>query len=134
MAQETAEVSTVERLLGVCKRPPAEQLLTFNSWRDDKGKPVAFHVRALTYNEVEEINEMNRGNSGKIAAAIICKGVIAPDLRDERLQQALGVATPYEVVTKMLRAGEIVDLQIAIEKLSGYRHSTISVVADIEKN
>ena len=34
----------------------------------------------------------------------------------------------------MLRAGEIEDLQAAIEKLSGYRASTLELLADIEKN
>lgn len=135
MAQDkNVEISTVEQLLGAINRPTAEQTLRFLSWCDADGNPVVFRVRALTYNEVAEISEMNRGNDSKIAAAIITKGVIAPDLRDERLQKALGVATPYDVVHKALGAGEIADLQVAIEKLSGYRRSTLEIVADIEKN
>lgn len=60
--------------------------------------------------------------------------MVEPNLRDERLQQAVGAVTPYEVVARMLRAGEIAKLQIAIERLSGYRGATLEILADIEKN
>lgn len=124
--------TTVEKLLGACNRAPGEQCLQFKSWTDADGNPVVFRIRELSYNKVRELQEMNTGKD--LPAAIITAGVIEPNLRDERLQQACGVATPYEVVRKMLRAGEIEDLQAAIEKLSGYRGSTLQIFADIEKN
>ena len=91
-----------------------------------------FRIRELSFNKVREIQQMSSG--ADFAAAIITAGVVEPNLRDERLQQAGGAVTPYEVVRKMLRAGEIEDLQAAIEKLSGYRASTLELLADIEKN
>lgn len=124
--------TTVERLLDVCKRAPGEQLLQFKSWTDADGNPVVFRIRELSFNKVREIQQMSSG--ADFAAALITAGVVEPNLRDERLQQACGAVTPYEVVRKMLRAGEIEDLQAAIEKLSGYRGSTLQVLADIEKN
>lgn len=124
--------TTVERLLGACKRAPGEQLLQFKSWTDADGNPVVFRIRELSFNKVREIQQMSSG--ADFAAAIITAGVVEPNLRDERLQQAGGAVTPYEVVRKMLRAGEIEDLQAAIEKLSGYRASTLELLADIEKN
>lgn len=132
MASETKIPTTVERLLDACKRTPGEQLLQFHSWTDADGNPVVFRIRELSFNQVREIQQMSSG--ADFPAAIITAGVIEPNLRDERLQQACGAATPYEVVRKMLRAGEIEDLQAAIEKLSGYRGSTLQVLADIEKN
>lgn len=77
---------------------------------------------------------MNRSSDIGFTAGLITAGVVEPNLRDERLQKALGVVTPYEVVRKMLRAGEIAKLQIAIERLSGYRSSTLQILEDIEKN
>lgn len=124
--------TTVEKLLGACNRAPGEQCLQFKSWRDADGNPVVFRIRELSYDKVRELQDMNTGKD--LAAAIITAGVVEPNLRDERLQQACGAVTPYEVVRKMLRAGEIEDLQVAIEKLSGYRGSTLQIFADIEKN
>lgn len=124
--------TTVEKLLGACNRAPGEQCLQFKSWTDADGNPVVFRIRELSYDKVRELQEMNTGKD--LPAAIITAGVIEPNLRDERLQQACGAATPYEVVRKMLRAGELEDLQAAIEKLSGYRGSTLQILADIEKN
>ena len=124
--------TTVEKLLGACNRAPGEQCLQFKSWTDADGNPVVFRIRELSYDKVRELQEMNTGKD--LAAAIITAGVVEPNLRDERLQQACGAATPYEVVRKMLRAGELEDLQAAIEKLSGYRGSTLQIFADIEKN
>lgn len=124
--------TTVEKLLGACNRAPGEQCLQFKSWTDADGNPVVFRIRELSYDKVRELQEMNTGKD--LAAAIITAGVVEPNLRDERLQQACGAATPYEVVRYMLRAGELEDLQAAIEKLSGYRGSTLQIFADIEKN
>ncbi len=126
--------TTVEKLLGACNRAPGEQCLQFKSWTDADGNPVVFRIRELSYNKICELQEMNRSNEIGFAAGLITAGVVEPNLRDDRLQQALGVVTPYEVVCKMLRAGEIAKLQIAIEKLSGYRGSTLQILADIEKN
>lgn len=124
--------TTVEKLLGACNRAPGEQCLQFKSWTDADGNPVVFRIRELSYNKVRELQDMNTGKD--LAAAIITAGVVEPNLRDERLQKACGAATPYEVVRYMLRAGELEDLQAAIEKLSGYRGSTLQIFADIEKN
>ena len=124
--------TTVEKLLGACNRAPGEQCLQFKSWRDADGNPVVFRIRELSYDKVRELQDMNTGKD--LPAAIITAGVVEPNLRDERLQQACGAATPYEVVRKMLRAGELEDLQTAIEKLSGYSGSTLRILADIEKN
>ena len=124
--------TTVEKLLGACNRAPGEQCLQFKSWTDADGNPVVFRIRELSYDKVRELQEMNTGKD--LAAAIITAGVVEPNLREERLQKACGAATPYEGVRSMLRAGELEDLQAAIEKLSGYRGSTLQIFADIEKN
>ena len=132
--KQNYEPTTVERLLGACKREPQEQLLRFKSWTDETGVPVVFRIRELSYDKICELQEMHRNNDKGFTAGIIAAGVVEPNLRDERLQQAVGAVTPYEVVARMLRAGEIAKLQIAIERLSGYRGATLEILADIEKN
>lgn len=126
------QVTTIAQLLGAARREKATKLVEFRGWTDGDGKPLTFRIQELSYDEVEEIRAMNK--SSDIAAAIIAKGVVEPNLRDEALQSALGAATPYEAIRKMLKAGEVADLQIAIERLSGYRSSTLKLMADIEKN
>lgn len=59
---------------------------------------------------------------------LLLAGCVEPNLKDERLQEKFGGATPADVVKKMLLAGEITDLSQAIEKLSGYRRLTITEV------
>ena len=105
--KENRTSTTVEKLLGVCTRAPQEQLLRFKSWTDADGEPVVFRIRELSYNKVREIQEMNLGNNAGVTAAIITAGVIEPNLRDERLQKAVGAVTPYEVVYRMLRGNPV---------------------------
>lgn len=126
------QVTTIAQLLGAAKRERQTQLVEFRKWTDGDGKPLTFRIQELSFDEVEEIRAMHKGRD--IAAAIIAKGVVEPNLRDDALQSALGVATPYEAIRKMLKAGEVEDLQIAIERLSGYRGNTLKLMADIEKN
>ena len=92
MANEKKTPTTVERLLDACKRTPGEQLLQFHSWTDADGNPVVFRIRELSFNQVREIQQLSSG--ADFPAAIITAGVIEPNLRDERLQQACGAATP----------------------------------------
>lgn len=51
-----------------------------------------------------------------------------PDLKDPRLLEKFGGATPADVVKRMLLAGEIADLSAVVERLSGYRRATITEV------
>lgn len=126
------QVTTIAQLLGAAQREQETKLVEFRRWTDGDGKPLTFRIRELSYDEVEEIRSMHKDSD--IAPAIIAKGVVEPNLREESLQRALGVATPYEAIRKMLKAGEVLDLQIAIERLSGYRGNTLKLMADIEKN
>ena len=43
--KQNYEPTTVERLLGACKREPQEQLLLFKSWTDETGAPVVVRAR-----------------------------------------------------------------------------------------
>ena len=88
------------------------------------GHDVGFTLKALPYGKVHDIERFTQD----VDVNILLAGCVEPNLKDERLQEKFGGATPADVVKKMLLAGEITDLSQAIEKLSGYRRMTITEV------
>lgn len=91
------------------------------------GQPVVFKLRGLPYGKVNEIRR-GRGTDLDTSVDIILAGVVSPDLRDIRLQNKFGGVTPAETVKAMLLPGEIDELAGAIDRLSGYRQSTVELV------
>ena len=74
------------------------------------GAPVVFTLRALPYGRVQELKRLTEEADIQI------------------LQEKFQGVTPAETVKAMLLPGEIADLAIAVEKLSGYRRTTIEEV------
>ena len=91
------------------------------------GQDVVFTLRQLSYNQVEQLRQMDHESDIHILLA----GVAGPDLRSPELMSKYQAATPAELVKKLLLPGEIEDLKRAIEKLCGYRQLTIE---QIKKN
>jgi hypothetical protein len=89
------------------------------------GEDVVFQLRALPYGRVEELKE---GNSEEMSVQILLAGVVEPNLKDSRLAEKFGGATPAETVKAMLLPGEIEDISRAVERLCGYRMNTIEEV------
>jgi len=94
------------------------------------GQDIIFRLRALPYNRANEITRLNLEDTN---VHIVLAGTVSPDLKDAKLLDKYGVPTPDEVLKKMLLPGEIEDLSREIEKLSGYRKTTIETVEDIKK-
>ena len=92
------------------------------------GKDVVFTLRALPYNRVAEIRD---GSSKELSVDILLAGVQCPDLRDKQLLERYHAPTPAELVKTLLLPGEIEDLSREIEKLSGYRATTVE---EVKKN
>ena len=92
------------------------------------GGDVIFRLRALPYSRVAEVRRVDPENQ---QLHIILAGVIAPDLRNAALLEKYGGATPVDMLKEMLLPGEIDDLAIRIEQLSGYKSV---VVEEIKKN
>ena len=79
------------------------------------GAPVVFTLRALPYGRVQELKRLTE----EADIQILLAGCVEPDLKAAALQ---------EKFKAMLLPGEIADLAIAVEKLSGYRRTTIEEV------
>lgn len=90
------------------------------------GAPVIFTLRAMTYNETRQIQDKPREDQAVTAVLYGCKD---PDFRDKRLLDAeKSVATPLDAIKTKLTAGEIDELYIEIQKLSGYIYRTLREV------
>lgn len=90
------------------------------------GEPVIFTVRALSYNEIRRVQDKPREDQAVTAVLCGCKD---PDFRDKRLlDPEKGVAAPPDAIKAKLTAGEIDELYIEIQKLSGYLRQTLAEV------
>lgn len=128
MTKSTEQPSVLETLLGGTI-PNVEKELPTAEYKVERlsalaGQDVVFKLRALPYGKVHDIERFTQDTDVHILLA----GCVEPDLKDERLKEKFGGATPSDTVKRMLLAGEIADLSAAIERLSGYRRMTISEV------
>ena len=92
------------------------------------GQDVVFTLRALPYGKVQRIRESAAGDAN---LDILLAGCVEPDLRSPQLAEKYGGATLAETVKAMLLPGEIEDLVRAIERLCGYRRSTIEEIKNV---
>lgn len=89
------------------------------------GEPVVFTLRGLTYREVRRLQEHREDRS----AYAVLYGCTNPSWKDPRLlEPEKGLATPVDVIQAKLLPGEIEDLFVEIQLLSGYLRRTISDV------
>lgn len=89
-------------------------------------EPVVFTLRALTYDETRQLQDKSREDQAVAAVLYACKD---PDWRDKRLlDPAGGAVTPLDAIKARLTAGEIDELYIEIQKLSGYLRRTLADV------
>lgn len=90
------------------------------------GEPVVFTLRALSYNEIRRVQDKPREDQAISAVLYGCKD---PDFRDKRLlDPERGVATPLDVIKARLNPGEIDELYVELQLLSGYLRKTLSEI------
>ena len=128
------EQNVIDLLLGLGPKDTRTQRIKLRDLSRRAGQEVIFTVRELGYNEVKDIHRMEGGRpDGDVAIAVVLAGVVEPNLRDGALRERYGVPTPAELLPKMLSAGEIDELAMRIERLSGYRRSVTELVDDVKK-
>jgi len=86
------------------------------------GQDVVFTLRGLPYGRVQRLRD-SEGEDPEVH--ILLAGCVDPDLKNQKLRDHFGGATPAETVKAMLLPGEIADLSRAVERLSGFRQNTI---------
>ena len=123
-----AEINVIDLLMNVKPVNLPEKEFNILRLSEECGKDVVFTLRALPYARVSDIRNVSEDAQ---AIHIILAGVVSPNLKDKALLERFGAVTPAELVPKMLLPGEIDDLALRIEQLSGYK--TV-VLDEVKKN
>ena len=126
--KETVKPSVLELLLSSTVPNVSKELPTaeykVSRLSELTGEDAVFTLQALPYGKVHDTERFTEDTDVHILLA----GCVKPDLKDPRLMEKFGGATPADTVKRLLLPGEIADLSQAVEKLSGYRHLTIQEV------
>lgn len=129
------EQNIIDVLLDLGPREMRTQKIKMRDMSARAGQPIVFEVRELSYAEIRDIDRMEGGGSdGDVATAVVIAGVTSPDLRNPALLERYGEPSLARLLPKMLSAGEIAELAMRIEQLSGYRRTVTEIVEDIQKN
>jgi len=121
-------MDVMDLLLNTEPQKPPEKDYKIKRLSAAAGGDVVFRLRALPFHRVAEIR---RVDDGEQAIHTILGGVASPDLKSPALLEKYSAVTPAEMVKSLLLPGEIDDLALRIEKLSGYKSS---VVEEVKKN
>lgn len=120
-----AESNIMDLLLSLDESAPApSKKFKLKRLSDQVGKEVVFTLTALPYDEVVRLQK----KEDDMSLYIVLEGVKDPDLHSKALMDKFDVPTPLEVIKRMLLPGEIEDLKRQIERLSGYRTSTLEEI------
>jgi len=95
---------------------------------EETGGEIIFRLRALPFSRVAEIRRIDEEEQN---IHIILAGIISPDLKNQQLLDRFNAETPADLVKNMLLPGEIDDLALRIERLSGYKSV---VTEEVKKN
>lgn len=108
------------------------EVIISDRFKDDKGNPVAFKIRAMSQAENDEnvkrcTKKRRVGNQTEeyfdnieFSRRTIVEATVEPDFRAKELCDAYGVLDPLLVPGKMLRPGEYSRLMQEINELSGF--------------
>ena len=113
--------------------PAAEkEVFVSDRFRDEKGEPVPFKIKALTQEENDAISRQCRRtkmvngqpvenlNTSEYSRRIVLAGTVEPNFAAKELCDHFQVLDPAQVPGKMLLAGEFTRLLKAIMELSGF--------------
>jgi len=90
------------------------------------GEKVIFTLRGLTYDQVRRIQDHPRAEQ---AVQGVLFGCVSPNWKDPALlDNSKSIATPADAVKARLTAGEIDELYIEIQDLTGYLRRTLDDV------
>ena len=92
------------------------------------GEDVVFTLRALPYGKVQKLRA---SMAEDVNVQILLAGCVEPSWKAPELREKFGGATPAETVKAALLPGEIEDLSRAVERLCGYRRTTIEEVTNV---
>ncbi len=128
-------------MAGAVEKIENKKVVVSNRFKDEKGKPIAFEIRALSADENDELQRRcmisipvpgQRGqytrelDQIKYTAMLLTESVVYPDLNEAELQDSYGVRGGEALLRKMLYTGEYNMLAQEVMALS-----KVEVLADL---
>ncbi len=118
-------------------KKPEEKEVEILRLSKEVGKPVAFRLRGLSYDQVTELKSLE-----DMDLRICLAGIAEPDLGSLELAYHYGVLEQGEqwgargmgrgdLLKAMLQPGEITDLSRTLQRMSGYLKNTVK---EVKKN
>lgn len=97
-------------------------------FQDKEGNRIDFEIKPITHEENLEVLKLCKDKNGvlneeKYKIMLVCKSVIAPNLKDTELQKFYNVLGEEKVIAKMLLAFEFEKLASEVYKASGFDFS-----------
>jgi hypothetical protein len=130
MSENLEEVGVLDLLLKP-ELPDVRKVLPEKSFKVDRlselaGRDVIFRLRGLSYKQVRKTQEKPMAER---SLDIVLEGCVEPNFHDKRLLcPERNIATPLDAISARLTPGEIDELSVEIQKLSGYLHKTLSEI------
>ncbi|MEK5167166.1 XkdN-like protein [Paenibacillus sp. FSL R5-0527] len=105
-----------------------EEVVVSPRFKDEKGNPLKFTIKAMTEEEFEDIRKKSTQlrkkqvdfDNRKFNLNVAINNTVYPDFKNAESIKKLGVTTPEEYVQKVLLAGELATLVQKISELSGF--------------
>lgn len=106
-----------------------DEVVVSPRFKDDKGNPLPFTIKAMTSQEFEDIRKLSttiRKNkkvefdTQTFNLRIAVSHTVNPDFKNAESLKKLGVHTPEQYVQRVLLAGELATLVQKITELSGF--------------
>lgn len=128
-------------MAGAVQKIENKKVVVSNRFKDEKGKPIPFEIKALSADENDElqrrcmVNVPVPGQRGqytreldqiKYTAMLLTESVVYPDLNEAELQDSYGVRGAESLLRKMLYTGEYNKLAQEVMALSN-----IEVLSDL---
>ena len=122
------------------------KVVVSDGFKDEKGKPIPFEIKALTAMEDEAIRNAcmkkvqvvgkknqytSELDSNRYVRLLCTNSVVFPNLKDAELQDSYGVSTPDDLLFAMLTAGEFNILAEKVNELS--MNKSVITDEDIEE-
>ena len=127
-------MSKISAFLHPVETVTEREVIVSDRFRDEKGNPVPFKVRALTQEENDKITakatRVTTDKNGQrteyldsvdYARRLIVAATVEPDFTSKELCDAYGVVSPFLVPGKMLLSGEYSRLMEAVMQQSRFR-------------
>lgn len=123
----------------------AEEFVVSERFKDERGKPIPWKIRAMTEAENEAIRKsattLVKGKNGvkvpetkpeEYLGKLAVESVVFPDLKNAELQKSYGVLGAENLLKKMLLSGEYAALIQKVQNINGFDRDINDMVEEVK--